>query len=126
MQLFPTKIRRYYARFVAKDNSDVINECLFGNLECDGEEPLDVLSTYDVRQVPNVSNVQEVFTKLVHQETVQKPNSITERWRTILRPFSRRPIALTCGPCLEFPIGYQLFPELHEVFSSILAPSIQE
>ena len=73
-------------RFVAKDDSDVISECLSGNLECDSEEILDVLSAYDVRQVPSVSNVQEVFTKLAHKEIVQKPNYITERWSAILRP----------------------------------------
>ena len=48
--------------FVAKEESDVINECLSGNLECDSKEILDVLSAYDIRQVPNVNNVREIFT----------------------------------------------------------------
>jgi hypothetical protein len=195
-------------RFVAKDESDVISECLSGNLECDSEEILDVLSAYDVRQVPNVNNVRQVFTKLAHKEIVQRPNYITERWSVILQPargrllkdldslyeklepttkkvvkllkrepandaerlvfgylkkfvkglessllkcfltfttgsdlmvcdyltvnftkvdgLSRRPIAHTCGPCLELPISYQSFPELREEFSAILALSTWE
>ena len=195
-------------RFVAKDDSDVITECLSGNLECDSDEVLDVLSSYDVRQVRNANNLRQVFTKLAHKEIVQRPNYITERWSGILRPvrenllkdlenlseklepttkkvvkmlkckpandaerlvlsylkrfvkglennqlkrflifttasdlmvcdhlnisfiktdgLSRRPIAHTCGPCLELPISYQSFPELREEFSSILALSTWE
>ena len=195
-------------RFVAKDDSDAIKECFSGNLECDSEEVVDVLSAYDVRQVPNVNNVQEVFTKLAYKEIMQKPKYITERWSAILRPlsenllkdldslyeklepttkkvvkmlkcepangaerivfsnlkrfvkglesnqlkrflifttgsdlmvcdylnisftkaygFSRRPIAHTCGLCLELPISYQSFQDLREEFSSILALSTWE
>ena len=66
-------------RFVAKDDSDVITECLSGNLECDSDEVLDVLSSYDVRQVPNANNLRQVFTKLAHKEIVQRPNYIIPR-----------------------------------------------
>ena len=37
--------------------------------------------------------------------------------------FTRRPIAHTCGPCLELPSTYSNFCELHEEFSSILKES---
>ena len=38
----------------------------------------------------------------------------------------RRPIAHTCGPCLELPITYKSFPELREEFSSALSLSTWE
>ncbi len=195
-------------KFVANDESDAIKDCLSGKLECDSDEITDVLSAYDVRQVPNRENVTEVFTKLAHKEIVQKPSYITERWSAILRPLhanladkikcvyeelepttkkivnmlkcepandderlvfgylkkfikglennqlkrfltfttgcdfmvcdyisvnfikvdglARRPIAHTCGACLELPVSYQSFPELREEFSSILALSTWE
>lgn len=38
----------------------------------------------------------------------------------------RRPVAHTCGPCLELPTTYQSFAELREEFSSILSLSTWE
>ena len=38
----------------------------------------------------------------------------------------RRPIAHTCGLCLELPTTYESFPELREEFSSILSLSTWE
>ena len=40
--------------------------------------------------------------------------------------FTRRPIAHTCGPCLELPSTYSNLCELHEEFSSILKKSTWE
>ena len=40
--------------------------------------------------------------------------------------FTRRPIAHTCGPCLELPSTYSNFCELREEFSNILKKSTWE
>ncbi len=40
-------------KFIANDESDAIKDCLSGKLECDGDEITDLLSAYDIRQVPN-------------------------------------------------------------------------
>ena len=60
-------------KFVANDESDAIKDCLSGKLECNSDEITDVLSVYDVRQVPNRENVTEVFTKLAHKRSCRSP-----------------------------------------------------
>ena len=40
--------------------------------------------------------------------------------------FARRPIAHTCGPCLELPSTYSSFCEVREEFTSILKNSTWE
>ena len=195
-------------RFLSIDEADTIRECLSGNVACNTDEILDILSSYGVRQQPNNDNVREIFIKLAHKEIIQKPNYITERWSAVLQPLKeiltnsideiylklepttrkvlqllkeqpttsdeqavlgylkrfvrgleitqlkrflmfttgsdlmvcdslninfvkvdglgRRPVAHTCGPCLELPTTYQSFPELREEFSSILSLSTWE
>ena len=73
-------------RHVAKDEASAINDCLSGNIECDSDEILDVLSSYEVRSLLNPGNMNEVFTMLAHNEIVQKPHYITRRWGAILQP----------------------------------------
>jgi hypothetical protein len=179
-------------KFVSIDEADTISECLSGNMACNSDEIVDILSSYGARQRPNNDNVREIFIKLAHKEIIQKPNYITERWSAVLQPLkeiltssidkiylklepttrkvlgllkdeptssderavfsylkrfvrgleltelkrflifttggdlmvcdslklnfmkgyglARRPVAHTCGPCLELPITYQLFP----------------
>ena len=195
-------------RFLSIDEADTIRECLSGNVACNSDEILDILSSYGVRQLPSNGNVREIFIKLAHKEIIQKPNYITERWSAVLQPLKkclsnsidevylklepttkkvlqllkdeptssderavlgylkrfirglevaklkrflvfttgsdlmvcdslninfvrldglgRRPVAHTCGPCLELPTTYQSFPELREEFSSILSLSTWE
>ena len=195
-------------RFLSIDEADTIRECLSGNVACNSDEILDILSSYGVRQLPCNDNVREIFIKLAHKEIIQKPNYITERWSAVLQPLKkclsnsidevylklepttkkvlqllkdeptssderavlgylkrfirglevaklkrflvfttgsdlmvcdslninfvrldglgRRPVAHTCGPCLELPTTYQSFPELREEFSSILSLSTWE
>ena len=66
-------------RFVSIDEADTIRECLSGNVACDSDEILDILSSYGVRQQPNNNNIREIFIKLAHKEIIQKPNYITYR-----------------------------------------------
>lgn len=73
-------------KFVANDEAHAISQCLSGNLPCESEEIMDILSVYDVRQLPNDGNIKEIFTKLAHKEIIQKPHYITERWSAILQP----------------------------------------
>ena len=195
-------------RFLSIDEADTIRECLSGNVACNSDEILDILSSYGVRQLPSNGNVREIFIKLAHKEIIQKPNYITERWSAVLQPLKkclsnsidevylklepttkkvlqllkdeptssderavlgylkrfirglevaklkrflvfttgsdlmvcdslkinfvrldglgRRPVAHTCGPCLELSTTYQSFPELREEFSSILSLSTWE
>ena len=189
------KLMTELLRFLSIDEADTIRECLSGNMACNSDEILDILSSYGVRQVSSNDNVREIFIKLAHKERIQKPNYITERWSAVLQPLKkclsnsidevylklepttkkvcderavlgylkrfikglevaklkrflvfttgsdlmvcdslnlnfvkldglgRRPVAHTCGPCLELPTTYQSFPELREEFSSILSLS---
>ena len=72
-------------RFHSIDEADTIRECLSGNVACNSDEILDILSSYGVRQLPSNDNVREIFIKLVHKEIIQKPNYITERWSAVLQ-----------------------------------------
>ena len=52
--------------------------------------------------------------------------AIKVTFRTNESKFTRRPIAHTCGPCLELPSTYSNFCELREEFSSIHKKSALE
>lgn len=45
-------------RFLSIDEADTIRECLSGNVACDSEEIMDILSSFGVRQQANNNNVR--------------------------------------------------------------------
>ena len=64
-------------KFVSIDKADTISECFSGNMACNSDEIVDILSLYGVRQRPNSDSVREIFIKLAHKEIIQKLNYIT-------------------------------------------------
>ena len=48
-------------RFLSIDEANtIIRECLSGNVACDSDEIIDILSSYAVRQQPNNNNIREI------------------------------------------------------------------
>ena len=50
-------------RFHSIDEGDTIRECLFGNVACNSDEILDILSSNGVMQLPSNDNAREIFIK---------------------------------------------------------------
>lgn len=78
-----------FMQYVTSDEKDVLQKCLAGDLECDDEDLLDVLSSYKCYKLPTKTNLDCILTELAHQELIQKPRYVGECWGPILRSLSK-------------------------------------
>lgn len=66
--------------YVTADDREVLTKCLSGDLDCQDDDLLELLSSYKSFKLPNKDNLKVLLMELAHQEIIQKPRYVAQCW----------------------------------------------
>ena len=70
--------------YVTTDNREVLTKCLSGDLDCQDDDLLELLSSYKCFKLPNKDNIKVLLTELAHQEIIQKQRYVAQCWSPVI------------------------------------------
>ena len=77
--------------YVTTDDREVLTKCLSGDLDCQDDDLLELLSSYKCFKLPNKDNIKVLLMELAHQEIIQKPRYVAQCWSPIITSLKSDP-----------------------------------
>ena len=77
--------------YVTADDREVLTKCLSGDLDCQDDDLLELLSSYKCFKLPNKDNIKVLLMELAHQEIIQKPRYVAQCWSPIIMSLKSDP-----------------------------------
>lgn len=77
--------------YVTADDREVLTKCLSGDLDCQDDDLLELLSSYKCFKLPSKDNIKVLLMELAHQEIIQKPRYVAQCWAPIISALKSDP-----------------------------------
>ena len=80
-----------FSYYVTADEREVLTKCLSGELDCQDDDLIELLSSYKCFKLPTKDNIKALLVELAHQEIIQKPRYVAHCWAPIISALKTHP-----------------------------------
>ena len=80
-----------FSYYVTADDREVLTKCLSGELHCQDDDLLELLSSFKCFKLPTKDNIKVLLVELAHQEIIQKPRYVAQCWAPIISTLKSHP-----------------------------------
>ena len=70
---------------------EVLTKCLLGELDCQDDDVIELLSSYKCFKLPTKDNIKALLVELAHQEIIPKPRYVAHCWAPIISALKTHP-----------------------------------